>query len=260
MSSTVSNNLPTTEAPSEKRSIFRSKALQSYSGREQQSVSNTLATPRSLYLLWALLSLVVSFGVITWLKEIPVFTPAVAVSTHTHALQRDTAASTRILLLLPGDQLNRLRVGQNVVLKLHATPRRLMAKIYAVEPEVLSQQAAQERFDSGIRFQDAGKAQAVAWARLVSPASCAALLNHGGTAIDAWVQTDSEPVLSLFPLMGRDEQPAIESAGCSGLVHASHIRMGGFFERNPMRRLSCCTGRNPFKQIINKRNEGGLYV
>src|SRR5712692_10167623 len=96
MSHSVSSVAPTIEAADEKKSIFRSKALRSYSHREQQSASYTLVTPRSLYLLWALLALILFFGVITWLSKIPVFTPALAVAIDEHVSQDEPTASIMI--------------------------------------------------------------------------------------------------------------------------------------------------------------------
>jgi hypothetical protein len=266
MSHSVGRVAPTIEAAGDNKSIFRLKALRSYSHRDVQSASYTLATPGSLYLLWALLALVVFLGVITWLSEIPVYTSAVAVALDAHASQDEPAASDIIAVFLPADRLNKLRVGQNVVFKLNGTPHRITAKIFAVEPEVLSPQAAHKRFDPGVQYSTIGEPKAVALARLDPPASSAFLLNYRGGSIDAWVQTDSKPVVSLFPLMGRviqlpDEREAIGSIACSGLARVSHVRKGEFFERHPVWALSCLL-REKSLQIKNKKqNEGGsLYV
>ena len=115
----------------------------------------------------------------------------------------------------PADQINKLRVGQNVVLKLdkrNGTAHRVTARIFAVEPEVLSPQAAQKRFDPGVPFSNIGEPKAVALARLDPPNSSAFLLNYRGDSIDAWVQTDSKPIVSLFPLMG-GESPNPSTSG-----------------------------------------------
>jgi hypothetical protein len=233
----VSRVASTIEVSSEKKSIFRSKALRSYSDREQQPTSSTLVTPRSLYLLWALLVLVVFFGVTTWLTEIPVYTRAVAVATNADASPNETTASTIIVIFVPADQLNKLRVGQNVVFKLNAAPHNFIAEIFAVESEVLSPEDAQKRFGPGIQFSNIVEPKAVALARLVSSPSSASLLDYG-SSIDAWIQTDSKSVLSLFSLRARALQPADEleatrPPACSGLVRASHARKGEFFERFP---------------------------
>ena len=247
MSHSASSVAPTIEAAGEKKSIFRSKALRSYSHRDQQPASYTLATPRSLYLLWALLALVLFLGAITWLSEIPVFTRAVAFTLESPASQGEPTASAIIAVFLPADQINKLRVGQNVVLKLdkrNGTAHRVTARIFAVEPEVLSPQAAQKRFDPGVPFSNIGEPKAVALARLDPPDSSAFLLNYRGDSIDAWVQTDSKPVVSLFPLMGRvvqpvDEREAIGSIACLGLARVSHVRKGALFELHPVQALSC---------------------
>ena len=268
MSHSVNSVAPTIEAAGEKKSIFRSKALRSYSHREQQPASYTLVTPRSLYFLWALLALVVFFGVITWLNEIPVYTPAVAVALDTQASQDEATASTIFVVFLPADQLNKLRVGQNVVFKLNklnGASHRIIAKIFAVEPEVLSPQAAHKRFDQGVPYSNIDEPKAVALARLDPPAS-SAFLNYRGGSIDAWVQTGSKPVVSLFPMMGRvgqrpDEQEAIGSLACPGLARVSHVRNGAFFERHPERALSCLLREKSLQIEIKKQNEGGsLYV
>jgi hypothetical protein len=268
MSHSVGRVAPTIEAVADNRSIFRLKALRSYSHRDVQSASYTLATPKSLYLLWALLALVVLLGVITWLSEIPVYTSAVAVALDAHASQDEPAASDIIAVFLPADRLNKLRVGQNVVFKLNGTPHRITitAKIFAVEPEVLSPQAAQKRFDLGVPSLNISEPKAVALARLVPPVSSAMLLNYRGGSIDAWVQTDSKPVVSLFPLMGRvsdcpDELEAIGSIAGPGLARVSHVRKGEFFERHPVWALSCLLREKSLQVKIKKQNEGGiLYV
>jgi hypothetical protein len=269
MSHSVGRVAPTIEAAGDNKSIFRLKALRSYSHRDVQSASYTLASPRSLYLLWALLALVVFLGVITWLSEIPVYTSAVAVALDAQASQDEQTASDMIAVFLPADRLNKLRVGQNVVIKLtnsKGAPHRLTAKIFAVEPEVLSPQAAQKRFDLGVPSSNISEPKAVALARLVPPASSAFLLNYRGGSIDAWVQTDSKPVVSLFPLMGRviqlpDEREAIGSIACPGLARVSHVRKGEFFERHPVRALSCLLWEKSLQVKLKKQNEGGsLYV
>ena len=249
-----------------KKSIFRSKALRSYSDREQQAASYTLVTPRSLYLLWALLVLVVFFGLITWLTEMPVYTPAVAVATNSDASQNETTAATIIVIFVAADHINKLRVGQNVIFKLNAAHHNVIAKIFAVEPEVLSPQAAQKRFDPGIAFSNIAGPKAVAFARLDPQYSSAWRLEYKGGSIDALVETDSKPVLSLFPLRAcilqpPDELETIEVPACSGLVRLSHVRKGEFFERYPVRALRRLL-RERSLQIENKQqNEGGsLYV
>ena len=268
MSHDVTRTAPTFHPTGENKSIFRSKALRSYSHRDQQSVSHTLITQRSLYLLWALLALVVSLGVITWLIKIPIYTQAIGVGTAGRASQDEATVPALIAVMVPAHQLNKVRSGQDVVFKLNdsnGTPHRITGTILAVESEVLSPQAAQKRFDPGISFSNIGEPKAVAWAR-VPAGSSALLLNNRGGAIDAWIQTDSKPVVSLFPLMGRtvhpsDEQRAIRATACSGLARVSHVRKGEFFERYPGRALSCLL-REKSLQIKNKKqNEGGtLYV
>jgi hypothetical protein len=258
----VNSGAPKIEASSEKKSIFRSEALRSYSDREQQPASYTLATPRSHYLLWALLVFVVSFGVITWLVEIPVYTPAIAITINANNSQNETTAATLIVVFVPADQLTRLRVGGNVILKLNTASHNVIAKIFAVEPEVLSPQDAQERFHQGVPFSIIAEPKAVALARLTNQAS-SALINLRGGSIEAWVQTDSKPVVAFFPLIGRDvhapdELEAIESIASSGLVRVSRVLTGEFFNQSPVQAPSCLLRE---KSLQIKQNEGGsLYA
>jgi len=202
--------------------------------------------------------------VITWLSEIPVYIPAVAVIPDTGGAPDETI-STPIVILVPADQLDKLRVGQNVVFKFKAAPQTVMAKIFAVEPEVLSLQAAQKRFDPSIRFSNIREPKAVALARLVPSASGAWLFDHGGGSFDAWIQTDSKPVLSLFPLTGRVLQPpddpgAIGSVACSGLARESRVSRGEFSERCSLQASSCLL-REKSLQINQQQIKGGsLYV
>ena len=262
----VNSVAETIEVSSRKKSIFRSKALRSYSDREEQAASYTLVTPRSLYLLWALLVLVVFFGLMTWLTEIPVYTPAVAVATNADDSRNETTAKTIIVIFVAADHINKLRVGQNVVLKLNAAHHNVIAKIFAVEPEVLSPQAAQKRFDPGVAFSNIAGPKAVAFARLDPQSSSAWLLDYRGGSIDAWVETDSKPVLSLFPLRARVLQPSdeLETIGvpaCSGFVRLSRIGIGEFFERYPVRALSRLLRERSLQTINKQQNEGGsLYV
>ena len=254
------------EGSSRKKSIFRSKALRSYSDREQQPASYALVTPRSLFLLWALLVLVVFFGLITWLTRIPVYTPAVAVATNAGASQDETTAATIIVILVAADHLNKLRVGQNVVFKLNATHHNVIAKLFSVEPEVLTPQAAQERFDPGVPFSKIAEPKAVALARLDPQSSSAWLLNYRGGSIDAWIETDSKPVLSLFPLRASvlqttDELEISRSLAFSGLVPLSDARTGRFFERYPVRASSCFRRERNLQTTNKQQDEGGnLYV
>ena len=266
MSHSVTSVAETIEVSSGKKSIFRSKALRSYPDRDQRAASYTLATPGSLYLLWALLVLVVFFGLITWLTEIPDYTPAVAVATNTGASENGTTAATIIVIFVAADHINKLRVGQNVIFKLNAAHHNVIAKIFAVEPEVLTPQAAQERFDPGLPFSNIAEPKAVAFARLDPESSSAWLLDYRGGSIDAWVETDSKPVLSLFPLRAQvlrplDELETIEVPASSGLVRLSHARIGEFSERYPVRAISRLLRKRSL-QIENKQqNEGGsLYV
>jgi len=258
----------TIEVSSRNKSIFRSKALRSYSDREQQPASYTLVTPRSLFLLWALLVLVVFFGLITWLARIPVYTPAVAVGINGAASENETPAATIIVILVAADHLNKLHVGQNVVFKFNATHHNVIAQIFSVEPEVLTPQAARKRFDPGAPFSNIAEPKAVALARLDPQSSNAWLFNYRGGSIDAWVETDSKPVLSLFPLRARILQPPdqLETAGMlacsrSGLVPLSHARKGEFFERYPVRASSCFLRKISLQTTNKQQNEGGsLYV
>jgi hypothetical protein len=279
---------PVIKAAAEMKSIFRPKALRSYTNREQQPASFKPVTPRSLYLLWTLLATVVALGVITWLSKIPLYTPAIAIilgadasqdkadasqNKGAHASQNESAAPATIAVIVPASQLSKLRVGQNVILKIDADHRGIAAQIFAVEPEVLSPQAAQKRFDPGVPSSRFGEPKAVALARIVPSslpgptASYEFLLGYAGSSIDAWVQTDSKPVLSLFPLRGRisqaaDQPPTIGSPGYSGLARGSLVRRGELNEQYPLRALSCLLREKSLQtNKIKKQNEGGnLYV
>ena len=203
MSHSASSVSPTIASAGEKKSIFRLKALRSYAGRKQQTASYTLVAPRSLYLLWLLALLTVFIGVITWLSKIPVYIPAVAVITDRPASQDEPAI---ILVFVPADQFGNLRVEQNVVLNPNAFPHGAIAKIFAIEPELLNAQAAQKRFDLRIKPSNVGEHEAVALARLVRPDS-SMFPDNRSDPIQVWVQIDSKPVVSLFPSIRRAIQP-----------------------------------------------------
>lgn len=249
MSHSVSGITRTIAPAGEKKSIFRSKALRSYAGREQKSASYTLITPRSLYLLWALVLLTVFLGVITWLSEIPVYIPAVAVTTERPALQDEPAI---ILIFIPADQLGNLRLEQNVVLSPGASPSRAIAKIFAIEPESLSAQAAQERFAPRIKFSNAGEPRAVALARLVQPESNMFPGNRGGP-IDVWIQIDSKPVVSLLPSIRRAIQPSAERQ-TNGLNAYT-----GFVRATRIARVLRCLSEESLQSEVQRQTKGSLY-
>jgi hypothetical protein len=86
-------------------------------------------------------------------------------------------------------------------------------------------------------------------------------------AIDAWVQTDSKPVLSLFPLRaGVPPAPddVLETTGVltfSRSVRLCHARKGKFAEPHPMRAIVCLLREKSLQTTNKQQNEGGsLYV
>ena len=188
-------------------SIFRAAALQHYMQSREKAALPRIISPRTFVFLWVLFGLLLGSGLVAWLTRVPVYASGQTVIVDLRGRSQSQDAREDDLwavVFLPPANLAHLRSGQKLFLRFDATGGRLSVPIAAVEPEIISPDAAQRRFAlSGAAALAVPQPAAVATAPMGSFLNTLPASTYVGSIYPAEVEVGSRRIMSLLPLIGQ---------------------------------------------------------
>lgn len=177
-------------------SIFRPQAMHRYAERAAEPVFPKSAMPRVFIMLWALLAVLAALASLALCSPVPIYARGVAA----FALRdRNGQGRPLIAILMPIEQVARLRVGQRVLIRPALPGATEAARIAFIYPGILTPQQIQDLADNtaSAALTEAGS-KAVALAEL-DPASINVYARGGFPGgREALVEVGSRRVLSLI--------------------------------------------------------------
>jgi hypothetical protein len=184
-----------------KSSIFRKKAMQKYRQGQEKAILPRFVAPPVFLLLWILLIIFLSAGLLAWLGEIPVYVTGPGVlldSTNSTTQGSDQVVA---VILVPYTSSLHLHTGQPVRLQLGQADPQQTGTVEAIDTHILSADDVRKRYF--IEVTEPSIAITVVLGAHLSARSSA------GTAVSAQVQVGSRRLLSLFP--GFDSIPFLRN-------------------------------------------------
>lgn len=184
------------------KSFFRVGAVERFIQSRSRLVLPEFVSPRGFLLLWLLLCLVLTSGVLAWSAEVPRFESGVAVVVE--AAQAGAAgrgADALLLAFLPPSALPRLRVGQPLFLEGRAPTERTVSTILEVAPQVLSPSAARARFGPSLPAQALAGPSALVVARFEPPVQGGRSLDYLGSLYPVNVRVGAQRLFWLLPFV-----------------------------------------------------------
>jgi hypothetical protein len=175
-----------------KRSIFRSKTLQTYIQNREKSVLPRLVAPPVFVLCWVILILFILAGVIVWNGEVPVYIAGSGVIVEPSALSQPGDEATAIILF-PLSDVSRLHTGLPIQIQLGQTNLVFNCRITAVSQTPLSPDRIQQQY----RLEVPGPAVVVTVG--LGHAIPASL--YAGSHVQAQFRVGSQSLLALFPVI-----------------------------------------------------------
>jgi hypothetical protein len=193
---------------SKHHSIFRTDAIRRYVASREEAVLPRWVSPRTFLYLWFLLGLLLVSSLAAWFAKVPVYVSGSAIVVRSRGESQGDLDHLVVAIFFPAQNRPRLQVDQRVVLHFEGIQdapnnHNFSRSILAVEPAILSPDAAQKRFDlSSGTASTITQPVVVAIASLEpSPKSLPASVYLGSVG-KAEVVVGSQRILSLFPLIG----------------------------------------------------------
>jgi hypothetical protein len=184
--------------------IFRTKALHDYMKASEGSVIPRLVSPRTFVFAWILFAILIATGVTVWRTRIPVYATGIVVVVKGDGAQATGDREVAMVLLVPPETLARLKTGQKVILSRSSGKQHLTGSVTVVEREILSPQAAGQRFSLSVgaasQIREPVGAAFVCWTEPISGLPPSAQM---GSFYEASVEISSRPVISILPVLGR---------------------------------------------------------
>ena len=128
----------------QKRSIFRTEAVEGYIAAREKSIWPRFIRPSVFLFLWILLGLLLVAGALTWLAQVPVYAQGTALVTELNGQSSQDEVGVIAFLLPPA--LEQLESGQTMFL-IMGEDDRLPLSISKVEPQVLSPETVRKQFE-----------------------------------------------------------------------------------------------------------------
>jgi hypothetical protein len=185
------------------RSIFRQEALRRYGEGREKSILPRLVAPRTLLSLWCLVGLLLMSGIVVWSVPVPTYAAGPAVVLCRQSTTQGAPERMMVAAFFPPQHHSHLRTARTLLLHFEALGERLKRPVLAVEPEVASPEAAQQRFAL-----PPGALSGITWPAMVVmapleplPAGVPASTCLGSVG-RATVHVGSQRVVSLFPAIG----------------------------------------------------------
>ncbi|MBN1594692.1 hypothetical protein JW933_02085 [candidate division FCPU426 bacterium] len=186
--------------PEEKKTIFRSEAIEQYIREREESVLPRWIRPPVFKIIWLLVALVLAAGIAASFMRIPVMACGQGWCVPPAAADARPAADVQMVLLLPASVQGRLRRGQPVSIRNTPAFRHGEAVIIEVEPGLLSPADLYSRHP-GILAAGAAirQPQAVALARWTPLAQAEAGSGLSGSLYTVCVQTGFLRLVNYIP-------------------------------------------------------------
>ena len=183
----------------ERRSLFRTSAVERYLQNREAAVLPRLVHPRTLAFLWLLFVFLMAAGWIAWSTHLPIFDSGSAIVTKS-----PKSKEIIFVALFSPNYLSRLKVGETIFLTTDGADERTKQTITAVERNVLSPTVIVRQFDMGLSAAaNIGQPAAVVTARFEPPTNTLDLSSYLGSVYQAEVEVGSRRVVSLLPVIGR---------------------------------------------------------
>jgi hypothetical protein len=182
--------------PDDARSIFRREALRHFIEGREKSVLPRFIRPRTFLCLWILLGLLMLAAVLAWTARVPVYASGLAVVTKTEG-------QVNLVVLVPAESFEKLRVGQVVWVRWPAAREPVRTVLTHVEPEIQSPALVRKRF--GLSSETVSGAVAVATASPEGVLDTTGDLppeTRLGSTVSVDVEIGSRRALSLLPVLG----------------------------------------------------------
>ncbi|HEX2269123.1 MAG TPA: hypothetical protein VHH35_06295 [Pyrinomonadaceae bacterium] len=171
--------------------------------RAQTVLPRFIAPPAPLC-LWLLLSCLIAASVLAWLTRVPVYLNGIATVVDANARDQHPNDEELIVAFFPPESKAEMRTGQNLSLKLDPDGPPLIRTISVIEPGILSPADARKKFNlDDTTSRTYQSPAAIAIARLGKPSEQLPAGVYEGIVVEAWVETGSQRLIALLPLVGR---------------------------------------------------------
>lgn len=177
--------------------IFRPKAVRRYTHRQENPVFPSLVSPKSFMFLWALFGIIWACIILAALIDIPTYSKCLAVLTVSKVKTDSSDSETHATLLLPAEALPVLKPGQRVFLTIEGGDVHRRGRILFIEPDVINQNTAQERFSLGASPMKFKGSVTVAMVRLDRDAADPSSFDYAGSYYEAQVEIGSGKLIEL---------------------------------------------------------------
>lgn len=186
------------------RLIFRVEALQRNALSQQKSVLLRLSSPRSIALLWVLIVLLLTGGLLIWYLRVPVYASGVAIVTGASETTPNGSEKVKVVVFLPPEDRARLRVGQKIFLSSEKGNERLLQLVTGLEPEVLSPLEMQNRLGIGAcqSYPAGTQPSAVVFTELTTAPAGRSPSTYACSSYRAEIEVSTQRVISLLPVIG----------------------------------------------------------
>jgi hypothetical protein len=186
-----------------KHQIFRRNAIKHYlQNMEKDTFPRFVSLPTFLF-LWVLLTLFLILGAVAWNTKIPIYVSAPGVVINTTRVttvhhKKEAANNEVAVLFLQPQQAQRLHKGLPVNLTVSGTGPQLSGIIDSIGSSVISPATAYTRYQLNKSAIAVTQPTIVLTVRLPNFATT----NYVGSALIGQIQTSSQSILSLLPVVG----------------------------------------------------------
>lgn len=181
------------------RAIFRETALEAYRRRTNRDVVPRLTYWPIIICMWVLLAVLLGTVAGAWSVRVPTYVSASGVILASGEVPRATGGVTAALFV-PPDQSDRLRVGQPVHGQVGSSGKYAAGKVAAIESGVIGPDGARDRYRIDGPTDVITQPSHVVILRLDELPRSTGI---GGSRLDARIQVGSQPLLALFPVLGK---------------------------------------------------------
>lgn len=181
------------------RTIFRDAALEAYRRRTNRDVVPRVTSWPIIVCLWLLVALLLGAAAVAWSVRVPTYISASGVM----LAGGDNPAATggmNAALFVPAQQSTRLRVGEAVRAQIGSAGGYAAGKIVVIQSGVVSPDEARSRYRLGGATDVITEPSRVV---IVALDEAPRSTDSGGSRLVARIQVGSQPILALFPGLGK---------------------------------------------------------
>ena len=176
------------------RTIFRETALEAYRRGAEKDVIPRLVSRPIVWCRWLLLAVLVGAAALAWVVWVPTYLTASGVVVGPEDA-RAYGAQTAVVLVVPRDSVNGVRVGRPVRLELESSGTVAQGAVAAVEPGVVTPETARRRHPAlGPDLVPQPSVVVVVRLQNTEPSGFAA-----GSRVTGQVETGAQRLIALLP-------------------------------------------------------------